>query len=106
MGPAIVVLILSSMTLHRDLKDEVGVRELHDHLSQYVGLVAKGGEVIVTMRGKRVARLGPVDQRADPLRDLRSRGLVSAPTSRWQPRRRGRVGPASPVSDLVADQRR
>jgi prevent-host-death family protein len=94
------------MTPQRDLKDEVGVRELHNHLSLYVGHVAKGGEVIVTMRGKRVARLGPVDQNADALADLRSRRLVSDPTGRWQPRRRGRAGANASVSELVADQRR
>lgn len=103
---SVVVLILRSMTLQGDLKDEVGVRELHDHLSEYVGHVSKGGEVIVTIRGKRVARLGPVDQRSDPLEDLRARGLVSDPAGKWQPRQRGRVRATSSVADLVADQRR
>jgi prevent-host-death family protein len=93
------------MTPHRELKHEVGVREFHDHLSRYVRHVADGGEVVVTMRGKRVARLAPVD-RADPLADLKARGLVSDPTGRWRPRKRGRVAAATPVSDLVADQRR
>jgi prevent-host-death family protein len=101
-----VVLILRCMTPQRDLKDEVGVREFHDHLSRYVRHVAEGGEVVVTMRGRRVARLAPVDHPADPLADLRSRGLVSDPTSRWRPRPRGRASATSPVSDLVADQRR
>lgn len=94
------------MTLQEDLKSEVGVRELHDHLSRYIGHVASGGEVIVTMRGKRVARLAPVDREADPLADLRSRGLVTDPTDRWQPHSESRPRSSSPVSDLVADQRR
>jgi prevent-host-death family protein len=98
-----VVLILYSMTLHEGLKHEVGVREFHDHLSRYVRHVADGGEIVVTMRGKRVARLTPVDQ-PDPLDDLRARGLVSDPSARWRPRRRGRA--RADVSDLVADQRR
>jgi prevent-host-death family protein len=93
------------MTPHRELKHEVGVREFHDHLSQYVRHVADGGEVVVTMRGKRVARLAPVD-RADPLGELRARGLVSDPTGRWRPRKRGRAATSSSVSELVADQRR
>jgi prevent-host-death family protein len=101
-----VVLILGRMTPQRELKREVGVREFHDHLSRYVRHVADGGEVVVTMRGRRVARLAPVDQRSDPLADLRSRGLVSDPTVRWTPRKRGRASAAAPVSDLVADQRR
>jgi len=93
------------MTLHGDLKREVGVRELHDHLSRYVRHVADGGEVVVTMRGKRIARLAPMVG-TDPLTGLRARGLVSEPTSDWRPRRRGRAASMSPVSDLVSDQRR
>jgi prevent-host-death family protein len=94
------------MTPHEALKHEVGVREFHDHLSRYVRYVADGGEVVVTMRGKRVARLAPLDHRPDPLGELRARGLVSEPTGGWRPRRRGRAEAASTVSDLVADQRR
>lgn len=100
-----MVLILVRMTLHDVLKDEVGVREFHDHLSQYVRHVADGGEVIVTMRGKRIARLAPVD-RHDPLEGLRARGLVSDPGAAWRPRQRGRAQAKASVSDLVADQRR
>ncbi len=92
------------MTLH-DVKREVGVRELHDQLSRYLRHVLEGGEVVVTMRGKRVARLGPVEA-VDPLANLRERGLISEPTREWQPRRSGRVYANAPVSDLVSDQRR
>ena len=93
------------MTPHEELKHEVGVREFHDHLSRYVRHVAAGGEVVVTMRGKRVARLAPVT-RADPVERLRARGLVSDPGGRWTPGSRSRISGTSPVSDLVADQRR
>jgi prevent-host-death family protein len=41
---------------------EVGIRELRLNLSRYVARVRDGGaEVIVTDRGRPVARLGPVD---------------------------------------------
>jgi prevent-host-death family protein len=95
------------MTLHPDrLKTEVGVRELHDHLSRYVQKVRDGAEIVVTMRGRHVARLVPVDDR-DALADLRSRGLVREPTTpRRRRARRERIVPAKPVSDLVAEQRR
>ena len=93
------------MTPQDELKRAVGVREFHDHLSRYVRHVADGGEVVVTMRGKRVARLAPVD-RHDPLEGLRTRGLVSDPSAAWRPRRRERVRARAAVSDLVADQRR
>ena len=98
--------MLLPMTLQSDpLKAEVGVRELHDHLSRYVQEVQNGTEITVTMRGRRVARLVPIAD-DDPLADLRSRGLVREPAS---PRRRSapkRVTPSEPVSDLVAEQRR
>jgi prevent-host-death family protein len=95
------------MTPHQSVpKSEVGVRELHDQLSRYVRHAAEGGEVVVTMRGRRVARLSPVDE-ADPLADLRARGLVREPSLRkrlsteHQPLRS-----LAPVSDLIAEQRR
>lgn len=95
------------MTPHREpLKAEVGVRELHDRLSRYVQHVKDGGEVVVTMRRRRVARLVPVDE-TDPLADLRARGLVREPTAPRSPRaRRARLKAAQLGSDLVADQRR
>jgi prevent-host-death family protein len=95
------------MTPHREpLKSEVGVRELHDRLSRYVQHVRDGGEVVVTMRGRRVARLVPVDE-VDALADLRARGLIREPTGPRSPRAgRARLKAGKPVSDLVADQRR
>lgn len=87
------------------VKPEVGVRELHDQLSRYLRHVTEGGEVVITMRGRRVARLSPIDQ-PDPLHDLRERGLVAEPSGDWKPRGQGRPRSEGPVSELVADQRR
>lgn len=105
--PMDVASIIFQMTLHESLpKSEVGIRELHDQLSRYVHHVEEGGEVVVTMRGRRVARLSPVDKQ-DPLADLRMRGLVREPT---QPKRPSaehqQLLSLEPVSDLVAEQRR
>ena len=97
---------LRLMTPHKPpLKREVGVRELHDQLSRYVQHAAAGGEVVVTMRGRRVARLAPVSG-DDALADLRARGLVQEPEREWSPQPSGRASPIAPVSDLVAEQRR
>lgn len=94
------------MTPHkRLLKREVGVRELHDQLSRYVHHAAAGGEVVVTMRGRPVARLAPLSS-DDALADLRARGLVQEPEREWRPGDSGRANAAAPVSDLVAEQRR
>jgi prevent-host-death family protein len=95
------------MTPHTsELKTEIGVRELHDQLSRYVRHAAEGGEVVVTMRGQRVARLSPLEI-SDPLADLRARGLVREPVrSKRNVRGRKRLASSAPVSDLIAEQRR
>lgn len=95
------------MTLHNDgLTAEVGVRELHDQLSRYLRLVDSGGDVVVTMRGRRIARLSRVDA-GDPLADLRARGLVRDPQhARQRTSRQSRLPVAGMVSDLVSEQRR
>jgi prevent-host-death family protein len=97
---------LACVTPHRPpLKPRVGVRELHDQLSRYVQHAAGGGEVVVTKRGRAVARLVSIHA-DDALSDLRERGLVQEPRREWLPRGRERPRPSAPVSDLVAEQRR
>jgi prevent-host-death family protein len=78
----------------------------HPDSGEYVKHVQGGAEVVVTMRGRRVARLVPVAE-LDPLADLRARGLVREPIAPRHARaERARLKAAKPVSDLVADQRR
>lgn len=85
---------------------EVGVRELKNNLSRYLDRVRDGGEVIVTDRGRPVARISALDHDADRLASLIAAGVVRPPKrpTRRPPRRR--VRPRGSVSDLVADQRR
>jgi prevent-host-death family protein len=84
---------------------EVGVRELHDRLSEHLERVEQGAEIMVTRRGQPIARLSAVN--GDPLADLRKRGLVREPTKPKQPSaRRRQLRSLGPVSDLVAEQRR
>lgn len=94
---------LGSMTLHRD-ESEVGVRELHDRLSEYLEKVEQGTEVVVTRRGKPIARLSQIDG-PQPFEDLERRGLVRLPE---KPRkvRKPLTGSKGAVSELVKDQRR
>jgi prevent-host-death family protein len=83
---------------------EVGIRELRDNLSRYLDRVEEGEEVVVTDRGRAIARLLPMDGERTIDR-LVARGLVTPATRR----RRARPKPLStvgPVSDLVAEQRR
>lgn len=90
------------MTLHRGY--EVGVRELHDRLSEHLERVEKGAEITVTRRGHPIARLSALDGE-DPLKDLVRRGLVTPP-ARARRSRRAAVKASGSVSDLVAEQRR
>lgn len=90
------------MTLHQT-QSEVGVRELHDRLSEYLERVEGGGEFVVTRRGRPVARLSGLDAER-PLEDLARRGLVRMPQT---PRstRAAQVESTGSVSDLVSEQR-
>ena len=95
------------MTPHRNSPLEVGIRELRDGLSSYLSLVKKGREIVVTDRGKPVARLVPRD-RGDRLDELIARGLVTPPR---RPKGRAplaseRIRVTGSVSDLVSEQRR
>ncbi len=89
------------MTL-RQVETEVGVRELHDRLSEYLERVEGGGEVVVTRRGRPVARLSGLGER--PLDALARRGLVRMPEGSRAPRSAQVKGTGS-VSDLVSEQR-
>lgn len=91
------------MTLHGD-GYEVGVRDLHDRLSEHLERVEQGAEITVTRRGRPIARLSAVGDE-DPLGDLVRRRLITLP-ARTRSARRAHVNAHGSVSDLVAEQRR
>ncbi len=80
------------------------MRELHDRLSEHLERVGQGAEIVVTRRGRPIARLSGVDGE-DPLDGLIRRGLVTPP-ARARSSRQARVSARGSVSDLVAEQRR
>ena len=83
---------------------EVGVRELRNNLSRYLERVRGGEEIVVTDRGRAIARVLPVGtERA--LDRLIAEGLVT-PAQRPKRRARQPIKSKGTVSDLVADQRR
>lgn len=90
------------MTLHREY--EVGVRDLHDRLSEHLDRVEQGDDVVVTRRGRPIARLSAVG-REDPLAELIRQGLVTPPLRPREPRRPS-VAARGTVSDLIDEQRR
>jgi prevent-host-death family protein len=55
----------------------IGVRELRQHASRYLALVARGEHIEITDRGRPVARLVPV--RGSAWEDLLASGRVQPP---------------------------
>jgi prevent-host-death family protein len=82
------------------------VSELKASLSKYLARVKKGEEVVVTERGKPVAKLVPVDDTDVPdqarLRELERGGLVQLPSVRLSPSFWKRQRPADPGARLRA----
>jgi prevent-host-death family protein len=91
------------MTLHGE-GAEVGVRELHDRLSEYLEKVEQGEEFVVTRRGKPVARITRLEAER-PLEELARRGLIRLP-KRPKTQAKARIKAKGRVSDLVKEQRR
>lgn len=84
----------------------MGIRELKNGLSKYIERVRAGEEVIVTDRGRPVARLSSLDAADDRLVELVAAGVVRAPGTRKRHMPDHRITGRGPVSDLVAEQRR
>jgi prevent-host-death family protein len=90
------------------VSSEVGVRELKARLSAYLAAVQQGKEVIVTDRGRPVARLVPVERDVDEHRArLIAEGRLIPPRSKVRalPEPRYRLSEGS-IVDFLRDQRR
>ncbi len=91
----------------------VGIRELKTHLSKYLRNVKNGGEVIVSERGRVVARIIPANKRSKPpletiLLKLSEEGKIILPTVNKKPSpplSRKKIE-GSPFSDAVREGRR
>ena len=80
------------------------MRDLKNNLSRYLHRVGEGEELLVTDRGRPVARMVPLDAGGDRLAQLIEDGLIVPPSKhRAVPHR---IRASGSVSDLVADQRR
>lgn len=71
---------------------EVGIRELKAKLSLYVSEAADGATIVITDRGKHVARLTAINDMSHLERGL-DEGWI-------EPARRARLGDAKPVAGL------
>lgn len=80
---------------------------MRDHLNRYVDDAGNGHSTVITVRGRPVARLVPIDAPADPYEDLRRRGILTEPTKpKSRQLGRKRIKAKGTVSDLVKEQRR
>lgn len=82
---------------------EGGVRDLRDHLSRYLERVQAGDEVVVTDRGRAIARVLPMGG-GRTIDQLIARGLIT-PAKQAKRNRPRSLKTAGPVSDLVTEQR-
>jgi len=92
----------------------VGIRELKTHLSRYVKEVKAGDEILVSERGRIIARLTPVGHSSEGdllqtlLLKLSAEGKIILPITHkkaLRPSRRKKVT-GSPFSDAVLEGRR
>jgi prevent-host-death family protein len=82
---------------------EVGVGELRNNLSRYLGRVRDGEKLVVTDRGRAIAQILPIGAERTPDR-LIADGMVTP--AKVRKRRAGaRVKPTGTVSDVVTEQR-
>jgi len=72
-------------------EQEVGVRELKARLSEHLARVKEGAVVIVTERGRPVARLSPIEREAIP---PHLKALIESGEVRWSGQR---PLPAEPI---------
>ena len=88
------------------IREEVGVRELRDHLSRYLDRVKGGAEVVVTEHGHPIAYLGP-RPRSAKLAEMIAAGRARAPLtySRGEPEPVEFDGTDEDLDQLIRDNR-
>lgn len=87
----------------------VGVRELRQNLRSYLERVKQGESLVVTERGREVARLIPSGATADGYRELAERYGATVPIGRLEDiaaRLKGPGAPAGTTDALLAEGRR
>ena len=85
-----------------------GVRDLKNKLSHYLREIKKGRSVMITERGKIVATIVPVQERAvvEKLKKLARSGLGTWRGGKPKGASRSVVVKGKPVGDIVLEERR
>lgn len=84
---------------------EVGIRALRADLSRWLKRVEAGEEIVVTDRGRPVAKITPTNGRTK-LDELIAAGIVHPAPRPWRGRLPRPIEGAGPVSDIVLEDRR
>ena len=91
---------------YRDYMEQVGVRELKASLSRYLGRVRAGETIVVTDRGRPVARIVPVGIPEDLTR-LMAEGRVTWSGKPFQPPKDVvTLTPGPQISEYISEDRR
>jgi prevent-host-death family protein len=88
-----------------NVRMEVGIRELRAHLSRYLDQVREGEEIVVTDRGKPIAKISPTNGRSR-IDELIAAGVLTAPVNRGPRTVPKPITIKGGISDLVDEQRR
>lgn len=86
--------------------DRIGVRELRQHASRWLRLVAMGETYEITVRGVPVARLSPIISADSALEQLVSEGLVSLATEDFDGLLDSLGTPLEIASDMMSTSQR
>lgn len=91
---------------HRRGPSTVGVRELRDHLSAYLDEVKAGNEIVITERGRAIAKIAP-SSTASRLDQLIAAGVVTPPSRPREPSSTWGTLPADVgLLEILLEQRR
>ncbi|HLL87376.1 MAG TPA: type II toxin-antitoxin system prevent-host-death family antitoxin [Thermoleophilaceae bacterium] len=91
------------------MASKVGIRELRQNLSRHLERVKRGEALVVTERGKEVARLVPSGAGSDRYRELAERFGATVPTERLEDivaRLERSPRPAGTTDAFLAESRR
>lgn len=84
---------------------EVGIRDLKNNLSRYLAEVSEGSEIVVTDRGRAVAKITSAGSERTIDR-LIEQGIVTPASIQKRDAPKRRIRAKRPVSPLVDEQRR
>jgi len=101
----VATMVMHNVAPSKGQRMEVGIRELRNHLSRYLDEVRQGEEIVVTDRGRAVARLVPLSGERKIDR-LIAEGLVTPAKNRGPRTVPKPIKIDGTVSDLIIEERR